>query len=164
MYRTTLLSLALLVLSPATQGAGDTSLDRVTLRGLKALGVIVDPLDPQLDQEGLTAAGLARQLEARLRDGGITVDQSAVEFLGVHVLAARNKKGPFSQPYGLCLRIGLYQPVTLNRDKEIKTATQTWEAETVLVAPPKALAQASAAELDQLADRFVSAWKSVNPQ
>ncbi len=154
------MTVALLAISPPIEGAGDASLDRETLRGLKAINVIVDPLDPMLDQEGLTKDVLQRQLEERLRNGGVTIDKSAVGFLGLRILPARIGKGPYS----LCLSIGLYQPVTLNRDKNIKTATQTWEVETVLVAPPKVLLQSSTAELNELADRFVSAWRSVNPQ
>lgn len=159
MDRRTLLSLALLVFSPATYGAGDAPLDRETLRGLKALGVIIDTLDPQLEQEGLTTDTLQRQLETRLRTGGITVDKSAVEFLGLHISSARVKKGPYS----LCLTIGLYQPVTLSRDKNIKTATQTWELGTLQIAQPKLLMHSSTAALEELADRFVNAWRSVNP-
>ncbi|SPE36180.1 Transcriptional regulator, Fis family [Candidatus Sulfopaludibacter sp. SbA6] len=159
MYRRTLLSLALLVFSAATYGAGDASLDRGTLRGLKALSVIIDTLDPQLEKEGLTPDLLQRQLEARLGHGGVTVDKSAVEFLGLRISSARVKKGPYS----LCLTIGLYQPVTLSRDKNLKTATQTWEVGTLLIAQPKVLMQSSTAAVDELADRFVNAWRSVNP-
>ena len=88
------------------------------------------------------------------------MDQGAVEFLGLRISSARAGKGPYS----LCLSIGLYQPVTLNRDRNIRTATQTWEVETLLVAQPKLLMQSSGAALDRLADRFVTAWRSVNPQ
>lgn len=159
MYRRTLWFFALVVFSSAIRGAGDASLDRGTLRGLKALNVVIDTVDPQLGQAGLTADWLQHQLEARLRKGGVTVDQSAVEFLGLRMSSARAGKGPYS----LCLSIGLYQPVTLNRDKNIKTATQTWEVETLVVVQPKVLTQSSGAALDQLADRFIDAWRSVNP-
>jgi hypothetical protein len=154
-----LLSLVLAVFSPFVVGAGDAPLDRGTLRGLKSLSVIVDPIDPQLDRAGLTAAVLRNQLEARLRHGGVTVDEAAVEFLGLHVSSTQIRKGPYS----LCLSIGLYQPVVQSRDKEIRTATQTWEVDTILLAQPKGLMQSSTAALDQLADRFVNAWRSVNP-
>ena len=159
MYRRILLSLALVVFLPAADGAGDAPLDRGTLRGLKALSVVIDPIVPQLDRAGLTATVLQHQLEARLRHGGVTVDQAAVEFLGLRVSSAQIRRGPYS----LCLSIGLYQPVILSRDKDIRTATQTWEVETLMFAQPKALVQSSTDALDQLADRFVNAWRSVNP-
>ena len=151
----------MLIFPLGIRGAGDAALDRGTLRGLKAVSVVIDTLDPQINQEGLTADVLQRQLESRLSSGGMTVDKAAVEFLGLRVELARGaKKGP----YGICLAIGLYQPVTINRDKELKTATQTWEVSTLLIAQPKLLIQSTTAALDQLADRFVIAWKSVNTQ
>ena len=160
MHSPVLLSLALLVFSPALRGTGDGKIDRGTLRGLKAIGVIVDPPDPPLDDEGLTADLIGRQLESHLLHRGITVDPRAVEFLGVRVSSARVRKGTYS----LCLSLGVYQPVTLTRDKEIRTATPTWQVDTILVAQPKQLVQTSTTALDQLADRFVDAWRSVNPQ
>jgi hypothetical protein len=160
MRSTILFSLALVAFSLTIGGTGDGPLDRGTLRGLKAVGVIVDPPDPLLDSEGLTADVLRRQLEGRLRHGGINVDPGAVEFLGLRVSSVRTRKGP----YTLCLSIGVYQPVSLTRDKEIHTATPTWQADTLMVAQPKLLMQSSTTALDQLADQFVAAWRSVNPQ
>ena len=160
MYRITLLSAAMLILSPPIFGAGDAALDRATLRGLKKLNVIIDKVDPQLTQQGLTADVLQRQVEKRLGTANLNIDKSAVEFLGLRVLAARIDKGPFS----VCLSLGLYQPVTLSRDKEIRTATQTWEIETILVTGQKVLMQSSEEALNELVDRFVDAWRSVNPR
>jgi hypothetical protein len=160
MYRTLLFSCALLTIAPAVPGAGDASLDRGTLRGLKSINVIIDKVDPQLSQEGLTAEFLQGKIEARLGSAKISVDKAAKEFLGLRVLAARINKGPYS----VCLSLGLYQPVMLSRDKEIRTATQTWEIETILVAPQKVLMQSSEESLNELVDHFAGAWRSVNSQ
>ncbi|HEY2012331.1 MAG TPA: hypothetical protein VGH38_02470 [Bryobacteraceae bacterium] len=158
MGRSTLLCLALLALP--VYGAGDAPLDRATLRGVKTIGVVIDKLDPQLEQEGLTAAVFQHQLEDRLQKAGIVIDPGAKEFLGLRVISIRpaGKK----TPYSLCLALGLYQPVTLSRDKDVRTATQTWQVDTLLVALPKGMIQSATDATDRLAAQFAEAWKSVN--
>jgi hypothetical protein len=149
---------AVLALPYPTPGAGDSTLDRATLRGLKAVNIVIDRLDPVLEDAGLTPSVLESRVGARLEKAGITVDRTAVEFLGLRIMQVRGKHGPLS----LCLGLGLYQPVVLVRDKDIKTATQTWEVDTVLMAAPKSLRDAALSSVDELADGFAAAWHSVN--
>lgn len=140
--------------------ASDEPADRATLRGLMALKVAVDPAGPELEGEGLHAADLQARIEARLAKAGIAVDQSATVFLGLHVLAVREPKGP----YGICLSLGLYQSVFVERDRTIKTATQTWETQSVVVVRPKQVRMAMEGTLDQLVDQFAGAYRSANPK
>jgi hypothetical protein len=144
----------------ATPGAGDAALDRATLRGLKSLGVVVDRIDPELGKEGFDAETFQTRIEVRLRSAGLPVAANSNEFLGLRLLQVRGGRGPFA----VCLSIGLYQPVVLARDPKMKTATQTWEADTVLLAEPKLVYRASLDSLDELVDHFIEAWRSVNPQ
>jgi hypothetical protein len=144
----------------SAHAAGDQTLDRATLRGLKSIAIVIDRLDPELVRQGLTLLALQSRLENRLRDSAIPLDKDAGEFVGVRVIHVRGGRGP----YALCLSVGLYQPVQLVRDRNLKTATQTWEVETVLMAEPKLLVGASLDSLDELADSFVAAWRSVNPR
>jgi hypothetical protein len=138
----------------------DTPTDRATLRGLMALNVVLDPLGPELEGEGLRAADLRARIADRLSKAGITVDQSAKEFLGLHVIALRETKGS----YGICLSLGLYQSVFLERDRTVKTATQTWETHSVMVVHPKQVSMAMDSILDQLVDQFIHAFGSANPK
>ena len=140
--------------------ASDAPADRATLLGLKALKVAVDSPGSELEAEGLNAADLQTRIEERLRKAGITVDQAAREFLGLHVMAAREVKGP----YGICLSLGLYQSVSLERDQAVKTAIQTWETESVVVVRPKQVRTAMESTVDQLVDQFASAYASANPK
>ena len=153
-----LLLVGLLTL-PITQAASDAELDRATLKGLTAISVVLDRIDPELDRNGLTQAALQARLERRLQDGGINIQKDRNEFLALRILQVRGNRGP----YALCLSIGLYQPVQLTRDKNIRTATQTWEVETVLMADSKQLSDASMNSVDELAARFITAYRSVNP-
>src|SRR5579862_1720605 len=105
--------------------ASDAPVDRATLHGLKALKVAIDPLGPELEAEGLHAADLQASIEERLSKAGVVLDQSAREFLGLRVIAVREVKGS----YGICLSLGFYQSVFLERDPNTKTVTQTWETQ-----------------------------------
>jgi hypothetical protein len=156
----TLLALPSLFLPPLAVAAGDTALDRATLKGLTAVNIVVDKLDDQLQGAGVTADAIRSRLEDRLRAAGITVDTSKPEFIAVRMTGVRANRGPFA----VAVTMGAYQPVVLARDKNLKTATQTWEVETVLLAEPKQLYRGAMDTIDELAASFVAAYRSVNPK
>jgi hypothetical protein len=156
MYRT--LAIAIL-LSGATLRAGDSNIDRATLRGLKAVNVVIDHLDPQLEDQGLTQDMLRSRVEDRLRKGAIPIDKNALEFVGLHITSMQSGKGPYS----LCFSMAFYQPVTLVRDSKIRTASQTWDVNAILVVSPKPMMQSLLNTADQLTDLFVNAYRFVNP-
>ena len=160
MHSRIVLLVAVLFLPPVMKAAGDAPLDRATLRGLGSVSVIVDPIDSELLKEGLTQDLLQKRIQGRLRDAGIGVDPSAPEFVGLRVLQVRAQKGP----YALCLSVGVYQPVLLVRNRDVKTATETWAVETVLMADPKVVNRETLNSLDELADRLVAAYRSANPK
>src|SRR5689334_13612086 len=155
-----LLLAALLAAPSISEGAGDGAIDRATLRGLKEVNVVLDPLAADLLKAGLTAIDLQTRLQGRLKEAGITVNETAPEFLGLRVLAARDKRGPFAVAFNL----GLYQPVMLVRDHNLRSATSTWEVENVVMADPKILHQAAVETVDDLAAHFIAAYRSANPQ
>ena len=140
--------------------AGNSALDRATLRGLTGVNIVVDKLDPQLQEAGITADAVRARLEDRLHAAGIAVDTSKTDFVAVRMTAVRANKGPFA----VAVTMGAYQPVVLSRDKNVRTATQTWEVETVLLAEPKQLYRGAMDTIDELAASFVAAYRSVNPQ
>ncbi|MEO8368598.1 MAG: hypothetical protein ABI806_05320 [Candidatus Solibacter sp.] len=139
-------------------GAGDAALDRATLRGVKAFSVVIDPVAPEIQNQGATADGLRDRLEERLRDAGLKVDPASREFVGLRLMSVRAARGPFA----IAASIALYQPVTLVRDSNLKTATQTWEVGTVVLADTKQVKRACLDSVDELAARFVTAYQSVN--
>jgi hypothetical protein len=139
-------------------GAGDAALDRATLRGVKAVNVVVDPVGSDIQQEGATEQALRARLQDRLRQAGIPLDSGSNEFVALRLTSVRAGRGP----YAIAVTIGLYQPVVLVRDRNIKTATQTWEVETVVLAGSKEVLRASMDSVDELAGRFVTAYRAVN--
>ena len=155
-----LLPLCALLAAPVVQGFGDAELDRATMRGLKSVNVVLDPLAPELIKAGLTESDVQARLETDLKDAHIPVDRSATEFIGLRITSVRGNRGPFA----LAFNLGLYQPVVLVRDPNLKSAIPTWDIETVLLADQKVLYQATMESIDELADRLAAAWRSVNPQ
>lgn len=157
MSRVRLLLIAVLLASPAG-AANDGPMERATLRGLASINVVIDNLDPTLQHEGLAAAALRDRIQKDLRGAGVAVDPNAREFLGLRVTQVRANRGPFA----LCFSLGLYQPVSLTRDANVHTVTQTWEVVSVVLADPKVLGQAAGDTAGDLTGRFLTAWKSVN--
>ena len=160
MSRGMLLVLAIFAAPHISEAAGNSALDRATLKGLTAVNVVVDELDPQLATAGVTAGAVRSRLEDKLRAADIVVDTSKTDFVAVRVTAVRQARGPFA----VAVTLGAYQPVVLARDKNLKTATQTWEVETVLLADQKQLYRGAMDSIDELAASFVAAYRSVNPK
>jgi hypothetical protein len=161
-WRTVLLLAILAILAQPLKvdAASDGPLDRATLRGLPAVSVVIDKLDKELAHENLTQDALQSRMEERLRKGGIPLGKDANVFLALRLMQVRAKRGPVA----VCLSIGLYQPVLLSRDRNIRSVTQTWEVVTILSAESKVLYEASMSNLDELTDSFVAAYKAVNPK
>ncbi|HXB67442.1 MAG TPA: hypothetical protein VNY05_04325 [Candidatus Acidoferrales bacterium] len=154
------LLLAILTQPFPVDAANDAPLERATLKGLTAVGVVIDTLDQELAHENLTQDALQSRMERRLQNAGIPLVKDGREFLGLRVTQVRSKRGPVA----VSISIGLYQPVLLSRDRNIRTVTQTWEVVTTLMAEPKVLYEASMTSVDELIDRFVAAYQSMNPK
>jgi hypothetical protein len=156
MHRT--VCLLLIVLALPLADAGDAPLDRATLRGVVAVNIVIDPVAPEIQKEGVTIDGLRMRLEEGLRNAGIQNDTTATAFLALRLRSVRAARGPLA----IAITIGLYQPVTLVRDPTVKTATPTWEVDTVILADTKQVYRACMDSADELTGRFVTAYRSVN--
>jgi hypothetical protein len=139
-------------------GAGDAPLDRATLRGVMAVNVVIDPVAPEMQREGVTIEGLRTRLEERMRDAGIQIDTTSTTFLALRLRSVRAARGPLA----IAMNIGLYQAVTLVRDPKVRTATATWEVDTVILTDTKQVYAACMDSATDLAGRFVTAYRSVN--
>jgi hypothetical protein len=138
--------------------ASDGPIERATLHGLKGVRVIVDPPDEDLAGEGVTTAKLIAMVEQRMQKAGVATDNNAVEFIGLRVTAAHARK----KPSAVCLRLALYQNVTLVRDPKIKATTETWSGESVVLAPPGLFLEAVSNTVDQLVGQFADAYRAAN--
>jgi hypothetical protein len=156
--------LAVLPLLAAPCVAGDSSMDRSTLRGLKAIKVVVDSPARDVEREGVDRDILRTTIEQKLRDAGITIDNDAVEFLGLTISSARSPRRPLMSKgaVSLVVGVGLYQIVLLNRDKTIKTVTETWGDERMAPAASRAIERTVSDAVDDLVTEFVTAYRAVN--
>src|SRR5207245_7640887 len=90
--------------------AADSSMDRATLRGLTAVKIVIDQPPPEMEQEGLDRDHLRSTIEQKLRNGGIKIDNDAVEHLGLPSASARTGR---RISHYLSLYLGLSQYVLL---------------------------------------------------
>lgn len=150
----------LLLAAPWTlPGANDGLLDRATLKGLNAVNVVIDPIaSPELQRAGVTDASLKSQVEQRLKAARVAVDGGAVEFLGLRVSFAQASRS--SAAVGLSL--GLYQQVQLTRDRNIRTATETWGTTSLQLLALKGIKQGIVECVNELVDRFTAAYLRAN--
>ena len=133
-------------------------MERDTLKGLGAIGVVIDVLPPELPREGVTDAMLRARLIAKLSAAGFVIGDSSRAFAGLRLIAVRDTRGP----YAVAVTLGLYQPAILSRDPGLRTVPETWSADTILMAQPKILPQAALDSVDDLAARLAAAWREAN--
>ena len=78
--------------------ATDESVDRQTLKGIKVVAVQVEALRPEVESDGLTQAQIKTDVEQRLREAGIQVNDGATATLLVNVNAVLvGQELPFTQ-------------------------------------------------------------------
>lgn len=130
-----------------------------------AVNVVIDPIAPEIEKEGATPDALRKRFEDRIRRGGISIDTDSKEFVGLRVIAVRSAHRPLATgaTFAIAATVGLYQRVTLVRDPSVHTSTETWGVETVMLADTKEVQRACMDSMDELAGRFVAAYRSVNP-
>ena len=137
--------------------ATDMPMDRATLRGISALKVVLEvPAD--IEQTGITRASLAGEIRHELEKANIPVDDNVKEFLGLRITIAHDKK----TSYAICLSLAVYQNVSLSRDPTVKTTTETWSGDSVVLAPPKLLKDAVSSSVHELVAQFVAAFRAAN--
>jgi hypothetical protein len=108
--------------------------DADSLRGLKALYVLVERLGPAEEAAGITDGSLKTGLELRLRRAGITVsDDPALPcvYLNVHIGSSKNMAA-----YYYSFHISFKQAVVLERDQTISTVATTWSTGGIGIASP----------------------------
>ena len=157
MSRRTVLLLAVFLARFPAGAANDGPMERATLHGLQSVNVVIDTLDPELLRNGIDPDALRARIADGLKSAHVTLDPNAREFLGLRINQVRDRRGPFA----LCFSLGVYQPVVLTRDKDVHTVTQTWEVVSVVLSDPKTLNDAALDTAGDLAQRFLTAWKSV---
>lgn len=151
----------------AILNAADDKTDRETLRGIKSVCVVVE-ISNSADgrKTGLTSQSLQAVVEGRIRQTDLELDKDAKQclYLNVRPLQALGQKGKPVGLYAISFSLEFMQTVALTRQPAIKSFAATWSTgnlATVSVEDVRADARQIAVDL---ADRFLEAYRSVNPK
>jgi hypothetical protein len=123
----------LFYLNSPTASAHMPAKARETLRGLPGVAVVIEPLHPTTERDGLTQSQLQAGVERQLKNAGICVltqeewkKTPGAPYLYVNVAALKN--------YGLyayAIEVCLNQLVMLMRDQQTQEFAETWETREV---------------------------------
>ena len=138
--------------------ADDTPEERATLRGIKAVKVVVRDLHPDAEADGLTSSQLQSDVELRLRKAGITASPSARAALNVTV----NTSGRESGWYFFVIEVSLTQPVALVRDRKSIILASTWRLGNFGDVAAQDLARFVRETVAGQVDTFVRAYREQN--
>ena len=153
------LGLALFLLTvPAL--ASDIPNERATLKGLKAVNLTVERIDPEAEKDGLTKSQLQTDVESRLRQAGISVDHLSDEYLYVDVNTLKGERGVYSYS----VHVEFHQSVMLVRDpKIIYYGAATWSVGRMGTVGSGHLREVRE-DVAALVDQFINAYLEQNPR
>jgi hypothetical protein len=156
--------LAALLLTPIAC-ASDDKTDRATLKGIKAVCVVVG-VSAEAGRGGVDKNRLQTDIEGRLQRQGAPVDKNAnaCVYLNVRALRAMGGNGKPLPLYAADFRLELLQTVALTREATLKTFASTWSSDNMTTVPAADLGETAMEIADSLVDQFAVAYKSVNPQ
>jgi len=137
---------------------------RETLRGLTGVAVVVEPLSPEAEHDGLTQRQLQADVEQQLRAAGIraltTEEWSTTPggpYLYVNVAALKKRYGLYAYSIEVCVN----QLVALMRDQNIQQFAETWETREVGTVGAEKLPTVRKSVAAHV-DTFITAYLTVN--
>lgn len=138
---------------------------RDTLRGLPGVEVLVEPLAPEIEGDGLTARAIQANVERVLRSSGIPIYASQAEnpspakaYLYVHL----NGFSVPRQGHVVYVQVHLRQTLRSVVTGSNIVNAMSWDQQTVLLVPAGRSMQSVHAEVESLVDRFVEDWRRVH--
>jgi hypothetical protein len=157
---------ALLLLSLAALGfASDDKTDRASLRGIKALCLVVEVTD---QGQGAGSGPSQEQLQSEVRDrvrwAGIPLDKDSTTclYLSVRPLPAMGKNNKPIGLYAIDFKLEFMQAATLARDPTIRTYASTWSLANLANVPAQDVERTTREISIDLVNKFIKAYQSVN--
>ena len=146
----------------AVASASDDKADRATLRGIKTVCTVVEVTTGT----SVSKERLQTEMDGRLTANGISVDKNATTclYLNVRPLPAMGKNNKPVGLYALDLSMQFLQTVTLARDPSNKGYASTWSFSNLATVPAEDVGTTARQIAIDLTDRFVEAYRSVNPK
>jgi hypothetical protein len=144
--------------------ASDDSVTRLSLRGVKALDVVIEPINE--NAQGLTQDDLQTDVELRCRQAGLKVEKVTAPFLYVNVgiQEVRHPDRPSANEYTASVVLNFEQVVFLERDKTVRMAATTWSVMEMVTGPSRDLRSFCRDAVRHLVDKFLNAFLEQNPK
>ena len=146
------------VASPPLLASDDFAIS--TLRGINAIHVIVEGINPDAVKDGLSIDQLKTDAELRLRKAGIVVSDTSSPYVYVRVTLV---KAVGSNQYAYDCHVSLEQIITVKAN-QVVTMAATWSRGTVGLAGSQRMTRVVRDEVSDLVDEFANAFLSVNPK
>jgi hypothetical protein len=142
--------------------------NRATLRGLQGVGVLVEKLLPEAENQGLNRNQLQKEVESRLQKAGIKVltreeafNAPGEPFLYINININMAKTESDIYPYGIDML--LIQKVSLVRDPKVASYAITWSTGGVGSIAKPILSQLKES-VEAMVDVFIKAYLAENPK
>jgi hypothetical protein len=132
--------------------------ERDTLRGIRAIKVVVENLKPDVERDGLNASTLQTDVELKLRQAGIRVEETTA-YLYVRVTTLKREA-----MYAYSMTANLSQHVVLVRDPAISANAVTWNALGGIGMVGSARLSVIRDYVRDVVDEFVNAYLAANPK
>jgi hypothetical protein len=155
----------LLALIGSPVEAGDTPVERATLRGLKAVAVVVEDLGRLEGRAGLSQTTLRAAVEAQLSRAGIDVvpaPKHAPGFVYLYV-RIRGLRGSLYPTWAVMQEYSVKQGVVHARDAKIASVGATWSKHAISLFTDDALSRLRT-DIEKGVDEFISVHRSVNSE
>jgi len=165
-FRPLVTLVVLLLICGNTYALIDSEVTRRTLKGLKAVHLIIDKLPEQVVEGGLTSDAIRADVESKLRLAGIAVLSQEESFKEkgkkssfLHILVTIGKQA--KDRYVCLIRVELAQEVFLVRSPDVIAMAQTWSTGKLFLGMTiKDIRE----EILNYVDKFIDAYLSVNPK
>jgi hypothetical protein len=166
--------IALLMILPGMAWGFDDEGSRETLRGIKGVRVVVESIEPEIEEAGLTRSQVQTDVELKLRTAGLNLltpeernkeiiraSGGAYLYVNPHILKLHKIPSYFQvDVYVFSIDLEFYQAVYLMRNKK-RAAALTWS--TGVLGTNRDLGKIRS-EIKDRVDVFLDAWLSVNPK
>jgi len=139
--------------------AEDKEITRLTLQGIKEVYVVIEAIEPEIEQLGLTQTQVRSDVEAKLRGANIAITpdyQRGVPAVYLYVQVLRPEK---IDRLFYSISLSLLQNVILERDQKVKTNTDTW---LMRVLGMSSGTEAIRSDIRSLLDQFIDDYRQVN--
>jgi hypothetical protein len=152
---------------PAGAWAETNKSAQETLRGLRAVAVVVTGISQDAEKDGLQKSHLQQDVEARLSQAGIKVINKGdgARSPGRPHLFVRfiDQKRSDMELYAISIAVHLVQMVRLSRDSKVVTPAETWGMTGVVSVGARELTSVRKLVGDYV-DMFIEAMRAANPE